>query len=149
MPTLLSVKKFLTDGEVPFLQLLQTLLVSFDHFLDHLAADGASLTGGQVTVITVGQVYANLGSSLHLEAVHSFPCLRNIDLIIALHNISLLFFFRPLWKHLIFGTANLFPIATFESFEIQKVFLQFPKLALRKNFCLSETNLLLQVDDAF
>ena len=30
------------------------------HVLDHLAADGAGLTGGQVTVVTVGQVYANL-----------------------------------------------------------------------------------------
>jgi hypothetical protein len=56
------------------------------HVLDHLAADGAGLTGGQVTVVTVGQVYANLGSGLHLELVHCFPCLGNIDLIVALHN---------------------------------------------------------------
>ena len=30
------------------------------HLLDHLAADGAGLTGGQVTVVTVGQIDANL-----------------------------------------------------------------------------------------
>ena len=41
----------------PLLQnLLHALLVSLDHFLDHLAADGAGLTGGQVTVVAVGQV---------------------------------------------------------------------------------------------
>ena len=71
--------------------LLHTLLVSFDHLLDHLAADGASLTGGQVTVVTVGQVHANFLSCLHLELLHSSLSLGNIDLIIALHKISLLF----------------------------------------------------------
>ena len=30
------------------------------HLLDHLAADGAGFAGGQVTVVTVGQVHANL-----------------------------------------------------------------------------------------
>ena len=30
------------------------------HVLDHLAADGAGFPGGQVTVVTVGQVYADL-----------------------------------------------------------------------------------------
>ena len=39
--------------------LLQALLVSLDHLLDHLAADGAGLTGGQVTVVAIGQVNAN------------------------------------------------------------------------------------------
>ena len=39
--------------------LLHALLVSLDHFLDHLAADGTGLTGGQVTVITIGQINAN------------------------------------------------------------------------------------------
>ena len=65
--------------------LLQTLLVSFDHLLDHLATHGACLTGGQVTVVTVLQVHANFLSSLHLEAIHSFACLGNIDLIVVLH----------------------------------------------------------------
>ena len=39
-----------------FLHLLQTLLVSLDHLLDHLAAHGACLTGGQVAVVAIGQV---------------------------------------------------------------------------------------------
>ena len=30
------------------------------HVLDHLAADGAGFAGGQVTVVAVGQVHANL-----------------------------------------------------------------------------------------
>ena len=40
--------------------LLLTLLVSLDHLLDHLATDGAGLTGGQVTVVAVGQIDADL-----------------------------------------------------------------------------------------
>ena len=40
-----------TGGASTGAALLQTLLVSLDHFLDHLAADGAGLTGGQVTVV--------------------------------------------------------------------------------------------------
>ena len=40
-------------------QLLHALLVSLDHLLDHLAADGACLTAGQVTVVTVLQVNAH------------------------------------------------------------------------------------------
>ena len=43
-----------------FRALLHALLVSLDHFLDHLAADGASLTGSQVTVVAVGEVDPNL-----------------------------------------------------------------------------------------
>ena len=58
-------------------------------FFDHLAADGAGLTGGQVTVVTVGQIYANFLSSLHLELLHGLLCLGNIDLIV-LHIFSLL-----------------------------------------------------------
>lgn len=55
------------------------------HVLDHLAADGAGFPGGQVTVVTVGQVYADLRSGLHLELVHSLTSLGNVDLIVALH----------------------------------------------------------------
>ena len=61
----LSKNKFWTDKgacckqHAPF-GLLQTLFVSFDHLLDHLAADGAGLTGGQVTVVAVLQVDTNL-----------------------------------------------------------------------------------------
>ena len=60
---------------------------------DHLAAHGAGLAGGQVTVVAVLQVNANFLCSLHLETVHCLTCLRNIDLVVVLvaHNISLLF----------------------------------------------------------
>ena len=63
-------------------RLLHALLVSFDHLLDHLAADGAGFTAGQVAVVAVGQVDANFLGSLHLETVHCLACLRNIDLIV-------------------------------------------------------------------
>jgi len=39
--------------------LLQTLLVSLNHFLDHLAADAACFPGSQVAVVAVGQVDAH------------------------------------------------------------------------------------------
>ena len=65
------------------------------HLLDHLAADGACLAGGQVTVVAVGQVDADLGSCLHLELVHSLTSLRDVDLVVILaaHSNSLLLSF--------------------------------------------------------
>ena len=39
---------------------LQALLVGLDHLLDHLAAHGAGLTGGQITIVAFLQVDANL-----------------------------------------------------------------------------------------
>ena len=76
--------------------LLHALLVSLDHFLDHLAADRAGFTGGQVTVVTVGQIDAHFLSCLHLEAVHSLASLGNIDLIVIgiAHVSTLLCFLR-------------------------------------------------------
>ena len=59
--------------------LLHILLVSLDHLLDHLAADRAGFPGGQVTVVAVLQVNADFLGSLHLELVHSFLGLGNID----------------------------------------------------------------------
>ena len=66
------------------LGLLQTLLVSLDHLLDHLAADGAGLTGGQVTVVAVGQVDTDLPwclfyllNSLCKRSVGDFHTRRN------------------------------------------------------------------------
>ena len=78
------------------MRLLQTLLVSLDHLLDHLAADGAGFPGGQVTVVAVGQVNANFLGSLHLELVHSLPSLGNVQLIVVrvAHIRSLLCFLR-------------------------------------------------------
>ena len=57
---------------------------------DHLAADGAGLTGGQVTVVATLQVDAHFLGRLHLELIHGFLGLRNIDLVVALHSRSLL-----------------------------------------------------------
>ena len=39
--------------------LLHAVLVGLDHLLDHLAADGAGLAGGQVAVIALLQVDAD------------------------------------------------------------------------------------------
>lgn len=40
--------------------LLQVLLVALDHLLDHLAADGAGLAGGQIAVVALLEVDADL-----------------------------------------------------------------------------------------
>ena len=40
-------------------------------FLDHLAADGAGFTGGQVAVVALLQVYADFAGGFHLEIIHS------------------------------------------------------------------------------
>ena len=66
------------------------------YVLYRLVADGASLAGGQVAVVAVGQVDANLLSSLHLELVHGFLSLGNIDPVVIgiAHCNSLLCFLR-------------------------------------------------------
>ena len=50
-------------------------LVSVDHFLDHLTADGTRLTGGEVAVVTVLEVYADFIGSLDLELFKSLSAL--------------------------------------------------------------------------
>ena len=40
--------------------LLHAVLVGLDHLLDHLAAHGAGLTGGQIAVVALLQVHADL-----------------------------------------------------------------------------------------
>ena len=40
--------------------LLHAVLVGFDHLLDHLTADGTGLTTGELAVVTVLQVDADL-----------------------------------------------------------------------------------------
>ena len=40
-------------------RLLHVALVGLDHFLDHLAADGAGFAGGQVAVVAVLEVDAD------------------------------------------------------------------------------------------
>ena len=54
------------------------------HFLDHLAADGAGLAGGQVAVVAVLEIDAHFSSGLHLELVHSGLGLRDVELVIVL-----------------------------------------------------------------
>ena len=49
------------------------------HFLDHLAADGAGLTGGQVAVVAVLEVDAHLIGGLHLELVHGLTGLGDVQ----------------------------------------------------------------------
>jgi len=53
---------------------LDLVLVLLDHLLDHLAADGTGLLGGQVAVVALLQIDANLTGGLHLELVESFLC---------------------------------------------------------------------------
>ena len=62
-------------------------------FFGHLAAHGAGFTGSQVTVVAALQIYANFARSLHLETVHSFTSLGNIDLVVVLHMNFTPFFF--------------------------------------------------------
>ena len=52
--------------------------------LDHLAADGAGLTGGQVAVVAVLEIHADLGSGLLLELVHGLTGLGDVDAVVAL-----------------------------------------------------------------
>ena len=82
-------RKKKADGPSDRLQrLLHTLLVSFDHLLDHLAANGAGFTGSQVAVVAIGQVDTHFLGSLHLELVHGFTSLGDVDLVVVLgtHN---------------------------------------------------------------
>ncbi len=63
---------------------LHILLVGLDHLLDHLAADGARLAAGQVTVVAVLQVDADLRGGLHLKLIHSGLRLGDIQLVAVL-----------------------------------------------------------------
>ena len=65
------------------------------HLFHHLAANGACLTGGQVTVVAIGQIDADFGSGLHFELVHCLAGLGDIQLVVVLaaHSCSLLFGF--------------------------------------------------------
>ena len=50
----------LGDPAFPWWRLLHILLVGLDHFLHHLAADGAGFPGGEVTIVAIGQVDTDL-----------------------------------------------------------------------------------------
>ena len=64
------------------------LLVGFDHLLHHLTAYGAGLTAGQIAVISLLEVYADLGSCLHFEAIHCRACFRYHALIRTIFRVS-------------------------------------------------------------
>ena len=83
--------------------------------LDHLAADGAGFAGGQVTVVAVGQVDAHFLCSLHLELVHGFLSLGNIDPVVIgiahIHSLLLIIFGKQdtfrIGEHLFFRGHSL------------------------------------------
>ena len=52
------------------------------YVLDHLAADGAGLAGGEVAVVALLQVDANLGSGLLLEQLHRLTRFGDIVLLL-------------------------------------------------------------------
>ena len=65
------------------------LLLRLDHLLDHHAADGAGVAGGQVAVIALLEVDAQLVRHFVLEAVHGVLGFGDIDLVIVIGRHSL------------------------------------------------------------
>lgn len=57
--------------------LFHAVFVGLDHLFDHLSADRTGLTGGQVAVVALLEVYANFVSSLHLKTIERFARLRD------------------------------------------------------------------------
>ena len=47
------------------------------HIFDHLTADGACFLGGEVTVVSLLEVYADFCGCFHLETVECFFCFGN------------------------------------------------------------------------
>lgn len=75
---------FSQSGEMPHVLFvfrlfrgLDGVFVTLNHLLNHLSADAACLTGGQVTVVTVLKIYANLAGSLHFKLFHCSLCFGN------------------------------------------------------------------------
>ena len=58
------------------------------HLLHHLTAYGTGLTAGQIAVIALLEVYADLGSCLHFEAIHCRACFRYHALIRTIFRVS-------------------------------------------------------------
>ena len=65
------------------------------YMFDHLAANGAGLTGSQIAVVAVLQIHADLGGGFHLELIHGGAGLGDVELVavLARHNHDLLFVF--------------------------------------------------------
>ena len=72
--------------------LFDRIFVRFDHLLDHLATDRTGLSGGQVAIVALLQVNANLVGSFHFEFLHSGFRLGNNDFVVAGHSVTLLWF---------------------------------------------------------
>ena len=53
-----------------------------DHALHHFAADGAGLTGSQVSVVALLQVYVQGVRNFHLERVHRLLGLGNENVVL-------------------------------------------------------------------
>ena len=82
----------MSDPPVFLFSLFNGVFVSLDHLLDHLTADRACFAGGQVTVLALLQVDADLVGSFHLKFVHCFLRLWNDQSItvrvVMLHTVS-------------------------------------------------------------
>ena len=61
--------------------LLQAVFVCLNHLLDHLAADGAGLAGGDIAVIAVLEIYADHVCSLQFELIQCRACSRDNKMI--------------------------------------------------------------------
>ena len=63
------------------------------YMFDHLAANGPGLTAGQIAIVALLEVDADLAGGFHLELVHSGLGLGDVELVAVLagHNDFLLF----------------------------------------------------------
>ena len=99
-----------------FAYLFNAVLVSLDHFLNHLTADRTRLTRGNITVIALVQGNAYLVSRFHLKLFHSLLCLGHRYLISA-HFISL-----PKYKIFVSNIIDNTSILLMEVKYIQKIY---------------------------
>ena len=75
---------------------LDGVLVGLDHLLDHLTADRTCLAGGQLTVVTLVESYADFACCFHLEFLQCFLCLGNKSLV-ACNNFISSFIFKSIF----------------------------------------------------
>ena len=55
------------------------------YMFDHLAANGTGLTAGQIAIVALLQVDANLRSGFHLELVQGLASLGDNCIVVAFH----------------------------------------------------------------
>ena len=84
--------KFIEESGILYF-LFHAVFISLDHLLDHLSADRTGLAGGQIAVVALLEVDADLAGGFHLELVHSGLGLGDVELVAVLagHNDFLLF----------------------------------------------------------